>query len=127
MIGDINSLDELTSKGWFDSRDVQAAIEWWADVAESSAEREMLDALNAFKTEVCNAIGEAEWDAGITLMSGDESFRDYIRDRDQELRPGTNFNESPFSHIDWDAVAKDALSDYSTVEFNGVTIYHENR
>jgi len=52
----------------------------------------------------------------------------WVRDRlmDELPVPGSTWSSLPFSHIDWEAVAKDYASDYSIIEWEGETFYlHE--
>lgn len=123
MLGDISGLSDLTSKGVFESREVEAAIEWWTGIAEGE-DAIMLRALEAFRATVAGFVGDGRWMHGLPLIVESE-FRDYVRDYNKDCLPDVDWTVSPFSHVDWDAVAKEERSDYGEVEFNGETILYK--
>ena len=113
-----------------DSRDVIERLEELASQYQDHAnggdseplddeERAELDALSTLADE-----GEtlADWIYGVALIR-DSYFVDYARDYAEDVVEGMRDAQWPFSHIDWEAAADELQTDYTNIEFNGVTYW----
>lgn len=90
--------------------------------------------------KIISAVGEDAARGGTALIR-ESHFRDHIKDEYLEIGPELHeydqkthgyrqvpldelYSRLPFSRIDWDAVAEDHESDYSILEFDGITYYY---
>ena len=111
-----------------DSRDVIARIERvegdldqaridGEDTTDLEAE---LKALEAFAEEASNYA--PDWHYGETIIHEDY-FVAYAEQLADDIGAINKEAEWPLAHIDWEAAADALKTDYSEVEFNGVTYY----
>lgn len=115
------NISEFTSRDTFSSLEVIERIE---ELEEMGAERdkfddEELEQLSEFASEAesyCSG-----WEDGVELINA-EYFVDYIRGQIEALHE-VDFDRSPFTYIDWDAVADDESYDYDEVTL-GYTIFY---
>lgn len=96
--------------------------EWVCAVAENSD-----DAYNDEATEfielsklIDQAEGYGDFKHGETLIA-DYKFQEYAEQLAEDIGAIDRNATWPLTHIDWDAAAEALKSDYTEVEFNGVT------
>lgn len=111
-----------------DSRDIIARLEELRDRRDDEDNIDPLDddeAGELRKLEALNIQGEGfkEWPYGLTMIR-DNHFADYIReDYPETHEDGPDLNTWPFNCIDWDRAAEETQSDYSEIDFDGVTYW----
>lgn len=106
-----------------DSRDVIAAIDWLTDEPEEGEEPEVdedLEALKALQEEA--EPYAAGWRFGESLIR-DSYFKKYAQDFAEEIGAIDRSAAWPADCIDWDQAATDLQTDYTSVEFDGVTYW----
>jgi antirestriction protein len=111
-----------------DSRDIIARIEELEgereDLSEADAaiwDEDNAEELAALKKFADQAEGYCDdWHRGATLIR-DSYFEEYARQFADDI--GAIDAKWPTNCIDWEAAAKDLQSDYSAVEFDGVTYW----
>ena len=104
-----------------DSRAVMERIEELQEIIGAATEEDdELTALKALADEGAHAT--SEWDDGADLIR-DSYFIEYARDFADNIGAIDRTARWPLDHIDWDAAAADLQSDYSTVDFDGVTYW----
>ena len=118
MTREISNSDDI-----IDSRDV---IERIAELTAMAAadeiadwERDELDDLKALAEDGEN-IGD--WQYGATLIR-DSYFVDYARELAEDIGAIDRDAPWPARHIDWEAAADELQTDYTSVEFDGVTYW----
>jgi len=108
-----------------DSRDVIEAI------AELEDERDMLENPDGWdgreELEILQKLADvgetlADWAHGVTLVRDDHFVR-YARELAHDIGAVREAAEWPLSHIDWDAAATALQSDYTSLDFDGVTYW----
>lgn len=112
-----------------DSRQVIARIEELQDIRDDAGngigvwengDQEELDMLSRLSGSGSTVSG---WESGVTLVR-DTYFRDYIRDLCHDYQADTlRAASSAGLVIDWDATARDLQTEYTSVEWDGITYY----
>jgi hypothetical protein len=135
-----------------DSRDVIAAIEELSELHQPGpvditgtvdgqpcaemAQDDLFALLAALKALAAEASDYADWEDGVTLVR-DSYFEDYARELVEDCGYFVNSGQSPYSAshesidfnawpyrcIDWRQVATELQSDYTSVQFDGVTYW----
>jgi len=113
--------DISNSEDILDSRDIIKRIE------ELETEEETLDdddkaELKALKALAEEAEGCSDWEHGETLIR-DSYFEDYARELAEDIGAISGDEQWPLSYIDWTAAADALKSDYTSVEYDGVTYW----
>ncbi len=97
------------------------AREW-----DEGEEGEELKALSGLLSDLCGYGGDEQWRGSwypITLIQ-DSYFEDYARELAEDIGAVKSGMEWPYTCIDWERAARDLQSDYSTVEYGGVTYWY---
>lgn len=114
------TIQEFTSRDTFSSLEVIERIEEVEGIFNRDKnEEDFLEQLIDFAQEaesLCSG-----WEDGVELINA-EYFVDYIRGQIEALHE-VDFDRSPFTYIDWDAVADDESYDYDEVTL-GYTIFY---
>jgi hypothetical protein len=106
-----------------DSRDVIEAIAWLTEEPEEGEELEVDDDLEALKALAEEAEQyAADWRYGEVLIR-DSYFKEYAMDLADSIGAIDSNAGWPLSYIDWDDAADALRSDYTSVEFDGVTYW----
>lgn len=82
--------------------------------------RDELDRMRKFADEGANSA--EDWDHGAALIRHDYA-QDYAQQYAEDIGAIGNDAPWPANHIDWEAATEEFLTDYSEVDFDGVT-YH---
>ncbi|HTF40867.1 MAG TPA: hypothetical protein VK754_09775 [Propionibacteriaceae bacterium] len=101
-----------------DSRDIIERIE------ELEGQDESLDSSEALELTALKALAEQISGAedGEALIR-DSYFEDYARELAEDIGALKNAMSWPLTCIDWEQAARELQSDYSAVEFDGVTYW----
>jgi hypothetical protein len=110
-----------------DSRDVIARIEYLEECVNEYGSGNLdlseIEELNNLKKLASECENDADdWQYGATLIR-DSYFRDHAR----ELLEDCGYIPKDLPHwieIDWEATARNMLTDYTSVEFDGVTYWY---
>ena len=125
----VEGADTFIPGNTFDSRDVEARIEYLESLGEIDSdgdtvddgldddEREELTMLRAFRDD---EVDSGEWRHGITFVR-DDYFEDYARDLAAELGDIKSEVSWPYTCIDWEQAADELRTDYTEVEYDGET------
>jgi hypothetical protein len=109
-----------------DSRDVIARIaelEDALDVPEEDRDEDEVEELAALRELAEEGEGVGDWQYGAALIN-ESYFTQYAMEYASDIH-GSAVDDAawPFSHIDWDEAADDLRSDYTAIEWRGVTFY----
>jgi hypothetical protein len=88
-----------------------------ADTSDDDAEE-----LKALRTLAEEADGCGDWYHGETLIR-DSYFEDYARDLHEDINGHDAKSGWPYDYIDWEAAAEALQSDYTSVDFDGITYW----
>lgn len=99
-----------------DPEDGSSAHTWAGDNPDDAEELRVLEALADEASDYA-----PDWEHGETLIR-DSYFVDYAREMLQDCGD-LPANLPPYLHIDWDATARDIRTDYTAVDFDGVTYW----
>lgn len=130
--------DTSNDADMIDSRDVIARIEEleamavdanWSTDAEESVMRDLDDDEETELTSLHELAEEGarvaeDWQNGATLIR-ESYFQEYAEDYAREVF-GIREEDMlrwPFCHIDWDEAAEELKTDYTEVDYDGVTYY----
>jgi hypothetical protein len=118
---EISTFDDL-----IDSRSVIeriAYLEDALDVPEEDRDEDEAEELAALRELAEEGTGVEDWQHGATLIN-ESYFTEYARLYASDIH-GSAVDDAawPFSHIDWDEAADDLRSDYTAIEWRGVTFY----
>lgn len=98
--------------------DVATGDEDWETDNEDDAKE--LAALIRFRDDA----NTSEWKSGVTFVR-DSHFTDYAEQLADDIGAIDSNAKWPLNHIDWDAAADELKTDYSSVEFDGVTYWYQ--
>ena len=116
-----NGMDVIDSRAVMERiEELQEIIGAATEGDDVSEEGDELTALKALAEEGAHAT--SEWDDGADLIR-DSYFIEYARDFADNIGAIDRTARWPLDHIDWDAAAADLQSDYSPVNFDGVTYW----
>lgn len=130
----LSRIDDLVSSNSDDEGDELAREDWNQDeLGEWRLLTELIDEVR----------GSSDEDPihGVTLVS-ERYFAEYIKDlvmegggeyyefsektyRHERVLNSVLFERSPFTHIDWEAVADEYSTDYTEINFDGFTFYYQ--
>lgn len=102
----------------------EPAPEQWAEENEDEAEE--LETLESLLEELKGYGGDEQWEGDwypITLVR-DSYFKDYAQELAEDIGAIKADATWPNNCIDWDQAARELQTDYSTVEFDGVTYWY---
>ena len=134
-------IDTLNTEDIIDVRDIIERIEFLESEIEDAREsgdiecieasEPELNALTAIMEELAGNGGDESWNGDwypVTLIR-ESHFTDYIKElihECYEMPPEMKTGRWPYCHItiDYEAAARDAKVDYSTVEIDGVTYFY---
>ncbi len=111
----INSSEDI-----LDSRDIIARIEELTDMVRDCDEESELKALEAFAEEA--SWYASDWQYGEMLIR-DSYFQEYAEELADDIGAIDSNATWPLTCIDWQQAARELQSDYSAVEFDGVTYW----
>ena len=119
---DVSNTDDI-----IDSRDVIARIEeleaeYDAEAFEENLDDDEREELLSLKTLAEEAENCCSWEDGATLIS-ENYFTRYAEQYAEDIGAVGTENQWPLQHIDWEAAASDLQSDYSSVDFDGITFW----
>jgi hypothetical protein len=110
------ALDLSALAGEYEDLEAMAEAE---ELEEGDAER--ISAIHALAEELgYGDIGDASR-AGVDLIAEDD-FEEHARETAEQVSE-CDFNNWPLTCIDWKQAAEELQSDYSSIEFDGITYY----
>jgi hypothetical protein len=132
-----NTTEISSSDDIIDSRDVIARMEWLRSFCEDEngeiltpetcpeENENMVEIEEYTKLAALAEDGEnysSDWTHGATLIR-DSYFQDYAKDLAEDIGAIDRNASWPLGCIDWEAAADELKSDYSAIEFDGVTYW----
>lgn len=112
---DEDATEEEREQAAQDLEEAKEALATWQD--DNGDEHKALTALNE-EGEDC----VSDWPHGETLIREDY-FTTYAEEIASDCCEMPRDLKWPFTHIDWEAAAEELKSDYTTLDFDGVTYY----
>jgi hypothetical protein len=131
-MADINNMQDI-----LDVRDIIARVEELREEIEAYAVKmddwqqnadnvEELDQLESLLSELAGNGGDEQWEGvwyPVTLIR-DSYFTEYAQEEVEECYAPVKAGFPWFIEIDWEATARNIRTDYSSVEFDGVTFWY---